>query len=376
MAITPKNWQNWPSSSTPETAAALKALEGRTGNYAGATRLVGPGVAGYEDFRVKQRSFGAAAFADVGLGSTLQACYVAADGAAGIQCYEYSGAQLVATAGSADPTNPRIDCVVAEAPTSPDDLGPRITWVQGVATAGATLLNRNGAPAISATRILLADVLRPAGVDNVTTANIQDRRLRSTLALPFTNLGTGRDEVPFDPGISQLTLTGGGAALSVGVNDNRIGVCLMALRRRIVGATRLRWKYRQGGTAVATNYTFYIFDASGRVIATTTTAAFTGALNTYQVRAETFASAPANGIFEEGLYFVAFAPATMTAASSATYLAAVIATSNGSPGGAQNTAFVIAGVAAPVNLTGFTDLGLATADTAAPPVPLVTLAVG
>lgn len=88
----------------------------------------------------------------------------------------------------ADPTNPRIDLIVIQyndsyyTGRSPADSF-QIIQVAGTATAGATLSNLNGAPAVPASSVLLAYVLVPAGASGVTSADIQDARILSGPAI-------------------------------------------------------------------------------------------------------------------------------------------------------------------------------------------------
>ena len=85
------------------------------------------------------------------------------------------------TLPAAHATNPRLDAIVLKVRDS-SDLGSGaddaiFDYVQGTATAGATLLNRNGAAAIPNDCLHLADVLVPATATNLTAANVRDRRI-------------------------------------------------------------------------------------------------------------------------------------------------------------------------------------------------------
>ena len=85
------------------------------------------------------------------------------------------------TLPAAHASNPRLDAIVLKVRDS-SDLGSGaddaiFDYVQGTATAGATLLNRTGAAAIPNDCLHLADVLVPATATNLTAANIRDRRL-------------------------------------------------------------------------------------------------------------------------------------------------------------------------------------------------------
>lgn len=85
------------------------------------------------------------------------------------------------TLPAAHASNPRLDAIVLKVRDS-SDLGSGaddaiFDYVQGTATAGATLLNRNGAAAIPNDCLHLADVLVPATATNLTAANVRDRRI-------------------------------------------------------------------------------------------------------------------------------------------------------------------------------------------------------
>jgi hypothetical protein len=157
--------------------------------------------------------------------------------------------------------------------------------------------------------------------------------------------------------------------------------CALAfyLPRRIVSATRLRWKYFQGGTAAATNYVWSIADTSGRVITSTAATAFTGALNTVQIRSETLL---ATTTFEAGWYFAMFGVAAMTAASSLSYYGVAGNTSSGFQGAAEAwmpNVFLrstTGGSTAPTTLLAFTDMNSVTAVGFSLPVPTFALSVG
>lgn len=81
---------------------------------------------------------------------------------------------------AADATNPRVDQVVWRVyDASHDGSGQRKARpevVAGTAAAGATLDNRNGAAALPAGAVRLADVLVPAGATTISAGNVRDRR--------------------------------------------------------------------------------------------------------------------------------------------------------------------------------------------------------
>lgn len=112
------------------------------------------------------------------------------------------------TVGAADPTNPRIDIVVATVRDS-DYGGANDDWilqvVAGTATVGATLTNLTGAPSVPTDSILLGYVLVPA-----------------LFAGPFVNATHIKDaRTPYgmcEGGLPRLTLTvsNGGVSAAVG----------------------------------------------------------------------------------------------------------------------------------------------------------------
>lgn len=81
---------------------------------------------------------------------------------------------------AADPTNPRIDQIIAEVQDHNLDASGQLRWrlrvLAGTPTGGATLDNRSGAAALPVRAVRLADVLRPPAASPVTAANIRDRR--------------------------------------------------------------------------------------------------------------------------------------------------------------------------------------------------------
>lgn len=78
---------------------------------------------------------------------------------------------------------------------------------------------------------------------------------------------------------------------------------LCYLPHRVVSATRIRWRYTQGGTAQTGDYVLAVYNAAGSKVSDTGTVALTGAANSVQVRAETISAAT----FEAGPYYVFFA---------------------------------------------------------------------
>jgi len=352
----------------------------------------GEGAAGYEDFRVLQRQAGANMSVDVGATAAgLMVAWVRGSTRTGQGLYRGDNvdrtapttstykAQLNVDVSANASGNPRLDMVVLEvldAKHTGASSTLQIRVVAGTGSVGATLDNRTGAAALPASSILLADILVTNGAVSIVTADIRDRRA-FPLAGVVPPLLTDVDQVAFlpipgAPVLGNVSVTPAGGA----PNDNTQAAVLMFLPRRIVGATRIRWKYTQTGTAAATNYVFSIADASGRVIISTAATAFTGALNTIQVRSETIAATT----FEAGWYYVMFGVAVMTAASSVLFTGITTSvTVAGFPTSPYPNAMLRVaggGSVAPTTLLAFTDISGLTATTAAASVPIVAVSVG
>lgn len=302
MPMPVKAWANYPpNTSTPINQAALAGLEARVGNYIGAVPLMGSGVVNAQDFLVKQHGAGDMTV-DVGVASTLMAANIALDLLGSIERYEYSGLQMNQAIGAADPTNPRIDRVVLVPSTNVDSQIPSTAVIAGIPTAGATLDNLNGAQAVAAGKLLLADVLVPAAGVSILTAQIQDRR---GLASPdvASNAGgvilSGLEMVSLIPHTLAQTSQGGGTQISTTSGTNQYGY-LAYLPKRIRAANRLRWRYQQGPTALTGNYNIGIYEPGGRLIVSTGVQAFAGAAVSYQARAEVLTALD----YEAGAYLV------------------------------------------------------------------------
>ncbi len=362
MPHTPKGWLDLPSTTTPLSAQAVKDLETRTAMSAvTAIEESGPGAVNYASYRVSALS---GMTLDVGAAGGYQAVVVPIGGTTGeMRRYEGALSSPAVTIPAADPTNPRIDAVIAEAPTDADSETPNVRVVQGVATGGATLDNRTGAAALPAASVHLADVLVGAGVTSIAAGNIRDRRRMSTAsgAIHIIQALAG-DAVPLDPlaGIPVATAT-----IAPTATDAHQAAVLVRLHRRVT-ANRFRWRYVQGATAATSNYFLGIADYSGRIIVATAATAFTGAAASLQSRNESFTSQT----FEAGLYWVVFGVAAMTASSSVTYLGAGASNLIGGPGLAAR--ITSGGATAPTTILGMTDQY--TAAVTVPPVPVVSLA--
>lgn len=350
----------------------------------------GAGVAGYQDFRVIQRQAGANMSVDIGItGVGLMRAWVRGSTRGGQGLYAVDNidrsaptadtyvAQLNETVTGNASGNPRLDQVVLEvldAQHAGASNLAQIRIVAGTATGGATLDNRTGAAALPASSILLADILVPNGAASIGTSDIRDRRQYALLGAPPTLLNNV-DHVHFlpAPGLRVDPAT----AISHGNHDLTQSAALVYLPRRIVGATRIRWKYNQdSATAMTGNYNIGIYDASGRQIVTTGSVAWAGATNTIQVRSETISATT----FEAGWYFI-FMGLDSTAGLSYT-MALAVQTAVGSsynggpmhPGAALVTAS--GGVTAPTTLLGFSNQHAEFNQALRVPVPLIALSVG
>lgn len=136
------------------------------------------GVIDSTDYKVAQRGAGANMSVDVAIGKAwLQIDSGARNGLA----FVYSDALENIAVGASDATNPRLDQLVLQYNDTsiPAGVGgdvPTLRVVAGTPTAGCTLDTRNGAAALPADAVRLADILVPAASTSVVTANIRDRR--------------------------------------------------------------------------------------------------------------------------------------------------------------------------------------------------------
>lgn len=127
------------------------------------------GVLAAGDFKVTQRGAGANQSVDVA-GSTLNGGgALVRETATGRLRYVTQTGTVNLPVGVAHATLPRIDKVYV---TTAGVLG----YVEGTATGGATLDNMTGEPAVPANALFCGALLRPAATNNVTTANMRDRR--------------------------------------------------------------------------------------------------------------------------------------------------------------------------------------------------------
>src|SRR6185436_19597618 len=160
LAVTSAPWQN----------VNMPALDLR--RYLGAGLV--EGVVGATDMAVAQRGAGANFSVDIGAGEALiQGDTIASQG----RYYALNDAVFNLTGfTAAHATLPRIDRVTLRVrDTFHDGSGANdvsFQIVTGTATAGATLVNLNGAAALPTNQLLLANILIPATATTITTANI------------------------------------------------------------------------------------------------------------------------------------------------------------------------------------------------------------
>lgn len=271
----------------------------------------GEGVMGQSDFRVAQRGAGANMSVDIAAGSAV----VRGDTIARQGFYHVvNDATINAAITSNSSGNPRVDRVTLQCSDSTDSgSGTDISVINvlaGTPVGGATLDNLSGAQNIPNNQLHLADVVVANGAASITDANIRSRRtFAKPLIPPLVGL-TDVDQVPLVPAAGLAVISN--AALSVSHTTLQTAI-LVTIPRRIVGATKLRWRYAQNSAAAMTgNYIFAIYDASGRAVAATSSTAFTGATSSIQVRSEALT---ATTTFEAGAYYL-FMGNTATTASS------------------------------------------------------------
>lgn len=373
MPQIPKDWHNYPLTDTPINRAALVGLEARVGNYVGAVSTVGAGVDGFESFRVKQHG-GGDMTVDVGLPSVVMGAYIALDSNGSIERYEYAGLQLNQPISAADATNPRVDQVVL-VPGATDSQAPTTAVLVGTPTSGATLENRNGAAVLPVARLRLADVLVPASATTIPTANIRDRRPMGTqgatpMARSFNELIPLVDAAPLYPHPFSIVYA---ANFATSHTTYQVAAAVW-LPRRIV-ATKIRWSYLQGATALTGNYNFAIFDASGVLVVATGSIAFAGAANSYNIRADGIAST----VFEAGWYHVWIGLASLAGGTAGYYGTSTTQLNGNSPIPAQNIAYYrpASGIAVPNNFVAgvLQDVYTVGSTSPTPPgVPLIELA--
>ncbi|MEZ5101160.1 MAG: hypothetical protein R3C15_15440 [Thermoleophilia bacterium] len=182
--------------------------------------LLSEGVIGSGDLAVSQRAAGANMSVDVAAGTAvidfdtpyggkrLQRNTAASNsGTPGA-----AGADWSATFAAADGSLPRIDRVVLELKDSNVDASGlyrgRFKVVGGVATSGATLTNLNGAAAVPANSLLLANVLIDAAATSITDAKIDTTvRARALIGGAATLRGAELAYVAPAGGAGDITVT-------------------------------------------------------------------------------------------------------------------------------------------------------------------------
>jgi hypothetical protein len=339
---------------------------------------LGEGVTTYGSFRVSQRGAGANMSVDVNMDDyafvrgdavTLQALYKAAPHASTIN-------EAISTA---DATNPRIDRVILELKDTQHDASGSSLFqtrvIAGTPTGGATLDNLTGAGAVPSSALLLADVLVAASDTSISNAEIRDRRAFSAPGTVPPLLTVVDAVTPMSP----MTLSGMDASagdIAHAQHDLAQVAALVWLPRRIASATRIRWKYIQGGTAMTGNYVLAIFDATGRAVVNTGSVAWTGALSTFQVRSEVIAATT----FEAGAYYVMLGnDSSAGSAGYAGWQQTINIGGSPTPQAAMPNIYVASatgGVTVPSTLLSFTDAYGNTAAGNRPKVPQIALSVG
>lgn len=150
----------------------------------------GAGFPGSTSLQVTQRGSGANMSVDVNYGfCSIQAVNVPSFNGKYL-CRSTSVVNLGISANGSG--SPRIDTVIAQvydtdADNNADEDAFVIRVLTGTPTGGATLANRNGATAVPAGAIALADVLVANGASSITNTEIEDRRLpfRLNTAVPY-----------------------------------------------------------------------------------------------------------------------------------------------------------------------------------------------
>jgi hypothetical protein len=160
-------------------------------------------------------------------------------------------------------------------------------------------------------------------------------------------------------------------------HDNMQGAYLAYLPRRIVGATRIRWKWAQGATPATSNFNLGLVDQSGRLIIAQGATAFSGIANAIVPAAGTIAATT----FEPGWYLVWGGVAALTAASAVSFTGVqgnVSVTAPGSPFQNVKSHSAAGGTTFPAanTLAGYTDVAAQVAAANNLPLPIIALSVG
>jgi hypothetical protein len=361
-----KAWKQYPDTSTPETAAALIAMETRAANYVGAPGLIGPGVLALNDFRVA--SAGTSMVLTVGPSTAgyVNAAFIALDALGGTERYETTG-QPTVTIGAADATNPRIDRVVLTR-SGVDSQAATPGVIVGTPSSGATLDNLTGAAAIPVGSLLLADVLVPAGAVVVASANVRDRR-------SIQSPGASTPLAPIDV-VTPLLHPAMIANYASGLQPSQTGLQLGVrywLPRRVL-ANVVRWKYScpTGSPAVGA-WNIGIYDESLRKLAETGSQAWANSTGTLVLATPLLAGVQ----LEAGPIFIVFGMtlSSGTAAFVGTLAGNQAATPFTGQPGVAGVAYIAGagGVTLPQTFIGQTDVGNTTVTSALCSIPQVSL---
>lgn len=256
---------------------------------------------------------------------------------------------LSRTHESSDGTNPRVDCVVAcvvDLQEQGSPISEDIVILKGLATAGADLANRNGAPLIPINALLLADVLVPFSASNSALFSYEDRR-QSADEGRIPQVRVDIEQVLVRPLIGRSFAAD--PLITSGATPTMAVLC--HIPRRIT-ATKIRWTYRHGVTAQTGNYNLGIYDASGRKVVETGVVALTGIAQSIQQRSEAITTTT----FEAGMYYVMVGWASMGAGSfRATCHGATTTSDPGFPGPNYGIYSTTSGTTLPQTMLSMTD---------------------
>lgn len=218
--------------------------------------------------------------------------------------HAYNDAAIETNLDIGDPTNPRLDSLIVRVRDSVEvttDTTDEIVveYLKGTPTAGATLDNRTGATPLPPSSQLLADFLVPAGAAALTAGMFRDRRIfsRRDVLPPIKSAIEG--VIPRPP--AELPVRDP-IGLAGAQNATDIQVAYLVHIPTTIVATRIRWSYVQGATALTGNTNFGIYDSSGRLIVATGSQPITGAANAAVPRADAIAATT----FYAGQYWVLF----------------------------------------------------------------------
>jgi Phage Tail Collar Domain len=161
--------------------------------------VMSPGVRDADDFLITLTS-------GMGAEAATGVAYILGQNVADQGLYrQYRSAVTAITAPAAHATLPRLDQVILRVMdyTHDNNAGGlyegRLEWIEGTATSGATLDNRNGAANLttlaenSKNVLLLADYLMAAATSSLSGANLRDKRVRSAIG---AGLAVGGARIP------------------------------------------------------------------------------------------------------------------------------------------------------------------------------------